>query len=106
MSASQIQALFAGLFVISGLLTFFISRRHTETIEDSDASGRSITAIADAAETLVGPLTDELKRVAAACARHERRLELLEAHIDILQRQIIDLGADPHPSPPDDELLL
>ena len=99
MTPTQIQALFTGLFVLSGLLTFFVSRRHTEDVEDSDAAGRSITAIADAAETLVGPLAEELRRVSEACMKHQRQIDDLMAHVEILQRQVVSLGADPHPPP-------
>ena len=99
MNDTQIQAIFAGLVVFSGILTFFVSRRHNEEIEDTDAAGRSITAIADAAETLVSPLTEELKRISAACATHQRQIADLQAHVGILQHQVTSLGAEPHPAP-------
>ena len=99
MNDTQIQAIFAGLVVLSGIVTFFVSRRHNEEIEDTDAAGRSITAIADAAETLVGPLTEELKRVSAVCVSHQKQIAILTAHVAVLEQQVSSLGADPHPAP-------
>ena len=98
-NAVQIQAIFVGLLSLSGAATWVVTRRHNETIETGDSSSRATTAIADAAETLVAPLTAELRRVSAACAQHQEQIDRLSRHVNVLQQQVIELGAEPAVSP-------
>lgn len=99
MDSTQIQAVFAGLLALSGTSAWWFSRRHREGIETGDSAAASITAIADAAQTLVEPLTRELQRVSVLAESHQSQIASLELHIKILQSQVMELGASPHPAP-------
>lgn len=108
MTADQWQIIITALVGGSGFVTYLVSRRHDENVEDSDAHSRAIAAITAATITLVAPLTLEVERLSrndiarqATLERHERRLKALSGYVKVLQHQIVDLGASPHPAPPD-----
>lgn len=126
-----------------GFITWLLTRRHRETIEDTASMTEAMGAITDAniniaavVQSLITPLQTEVTRLAANEAKlqinlqsqveltekikldHQAQLDLMKAeqadlqirftsiirYVNILRRQLVDVGHEPAPIPEDLDL--
>lgn len=106
-------------------VTWILSRKHQEDIDDTASISDAVGAITDAnvniaavVTSLIAPMQAELKRQAEVESRQAEELEIMRLelsalqirftsiirYVNILRRQVSDAGLEPHPIPDDLDL--
>ncbi len=106
-------------------VTWVLSRRHVEEVEENASITTAVGALTDAnvniaavVTSLIAPMQAELRRQAELERHHAEEMEIMRLeltalqirftsiirYVNILRRQVSDAGMEPHPIPEDLDL--
>lgn len=125
MSQAVVTAIGAVLGPLLVFITWVLTRRHNEVIEDTASITDAVGAITDANvniatifTTMLAPMQSEMARMAEVESRQSEEMEAMRAeltalqmrftsiirYVNILRRQVSDSGSEPAPIPADLDL--